>query len=207
MTKTLNTQTQTPAAPATAPTPSTDGRRSDAKKAKQGSVWSRHSFGTVDHRIGGGLSIRNLQGLDWAIDQGLIEAEFSFADQWDVDVSLSRTKLLEILMKRTWTAMTVKFRKKVDMKEAANALFPQDNQGAGWNHDAKLWRERVETVMAGEERTMEGYHHGDLDPHGRLVFQEIVSEPGKPPVEQRRLVDPRTVFQVIVSRTRYTVEE
>jgi hypothetical protein len=172
-------------------------------QVKAGDVWSRHSFGRVLGRgfgpDGEMIRIENTNGKAWDIGVDLVAAEFSFANQHDVDITLSRTKALEVLTKRTWTAMTVKFRKKVDLKQAAEAL---NTERLSTTMNAKDWTKLVETIMAGEERTMVGYHHGDHDQHGRLVFWEIVE--GR---EQRRLIDPRTVFEVIVAKTRYLVDE
>lgn len=189
--------TQSPTAPTPSTGPAPNDKKSDIRKVKVGSVFSRHSFGVVVGRFSG-VEVKNLDGMSWTISPDLVEKEFSFADQFDVEVTTNRTSVVGVLVGRPYTAMTVKFRKKVDLKDAAEALFPGEDFAMG----PKLWRSRVEEVMAGEVRTMEGFHSGEHDAHGRLKFTEIVN--GAP---QQRLIDPRTVFEVICHRTRYTVEE
>ena len=169
----------------------------DASKVKVGSVFSRHSFGKVlDKGTDRGteyFKIQNLEGKTWTITADIVEAEFSFADQFETTETVSRTRAIEVLTENPYRSITISFRKKVDHKEVAKELAKGQEQLT-----KRQWTKKVKDLLAGEERTMEGYHTGTFDEHRRLRFNES----GK----GARLVDPRTVDWMIVGRTKYKVK-
>lgn len=186
--------------------PAAPEKRSDIRKVKTGSVFSRHSFGTVRRQSSWECDVENVEGTKWTVSGDLIEKEFSFADQHDVDVSTSRSSVIGVVVARPYTAMTVTFRKKVEPNEVADDLFLKrtivDDLLMGEEKAQKEWRKRVSLALAGEVRVMAGYHTGEHDAHGRLKFNEIVD--GK---AQQRLIDPRTIEEVICHRARYQVKD
>lgn len=168
-------------------------RRCDVKKVKVGSVFSRHSFGKVLGVHGSQIRLRNSNGFEWGIDENILEQEFSFADQFDKEEDVSRTRAIEILTEHSHTAMTVHFNKALDPKAVADAL----KGGQGTLSD-KEWKKRVAEACAGEERVMIGHHSNSFDEHRRLHFVEMD--------KGGRLVDVRTVNWMIVNRVKYTVK-
>lgn len=181
----------------TMPTASTTEttRRCDLSKVKEGSVFSRHSFGKVIaiHRGLNRIELRNSEGLQWHVDGTILEQEFSFADQSDGTEEVSRTDAIKVITENPRTAMTINYNKKADPKVVAKELAA----GQG-NLSAKEWNAKVSSLMDGEERTMIGWHYNSFDAHGRLNFIEEAQGP--------RLVDPRTVNWVVVNRKRYNVK-
>ena len=170
--------------------------RCNASKVKVGSVFSRHSFGVatgLNHRI----SVRNTGGDEWELDRHIVEREFSFADQYDSEEQLSRTKAIEVMTENSHTAMTINYNKKPDPKVVAPAL--KSGQGKMSDDD---WQAHVEKLMAGEERTIVGYHQNSFDEHQRLRFTEV-TETGA----GMKLVDPRTLNWVVCNRKRDTVTQ
>lgn len=176
---------------ATPPTETT--KRCDAKKVKVGDVFSRHSFGTVIYKQGDRLGLRNSDGYEWTIDSNILEQEFSFAEQFDSEEQVSRTRIIELLTENPRTAMTVCFNKKPDPKAIAKEL----STGQG-ELSARAWNKKVSDLVAGEERVMVGHHFGVFDEHRRLHFTEST--------KGGRLVDPRTINWLIVCRVKYTVK-
>lgn len=179
--------------------PAAPEKRSDIRKVKTGSVFSRHSFGTVRRQSSWECDVENVEGTKWTVRGDLIEKEFSFADQHDIDVSTSRSSVIGVVVARPYTAMTVTFRKKVEPKDVAEVVWGKVGDPAV---NEKTFRKVVEDAMAGEVRVMAGYHTGEHDAHGRLKFNEIVD--GK---AQQRLIDPRTIEEVICHRARYQVKD
>lgn len=167
--------------------------RCDARKVAVGSVWSRHSFGTIVGRAGNEFTLRDESGFEWDIrGQDVIEAQFSFADQYEQEIKESRSKINEILLGYRGTALTVCFRKKPKDADAAKILA----EGQGSLSD-RAWLKKYREATAGDERIMVGHHNGTVDAHQRLKFIES----GKGP----RLVDTRTTQWIICDRTRYVV--
>ena len=170
------------------------GKRCDPKQVAIGDVYSRHSHGVVKALTASGLArLRNERGFEWTVSLDILAEEFSFADQHETTAKLSRTELIEQVLAHRRTAMTIVFTKKPDPKVVADKLA-----GGRAGGGLALWRKVVKEALAGEERTMVGYHTGAFDEHQRLRFMESGAGP--------RLVDLRTVSVVIVDRVRYEVK-
>jgi len=169
-------------------------KRCEAKKIAIGSVWSRHSYGTVVARRGDRFTLRDETGFEWDIDgANILENQFSFADQFDQEIKESRSRINEIIMEHRGMAMTISFKKKPQHSDIAKALA----EGKGDLND-RAWSKKVKDLIEGEERVMIGHHSGHLDEHQRLKFSETGVG--------QRLVDTRTTQWVIVDRTRYVVK-
>ena len=168
--------------------------RCDASKIAIGSVWSRHSYGTVVARAGSRFTLRDESGFEWDVDgANILENQFSFADQFTQEIQDSRTAINQIIMENRSIAMTICFKKKPDHKEIAKELA----KGQGGLSD-RAWSKHVKDLTDGAERVMIGHHSGHVDEHQRLKFIES----GKGP----RLVDTRTTQFVIVDQTKYVVK-
>lgn len=168
--------------------------RCDAKKIAIGSVWSRHSYGTVVKRVGQRFTLRDETGFEWDIDgANIMEAQFSFADQTEQEIRESRTAINQVIMENRGIAMTICFKKKPKSNDIAKELA--DGQG---DLNTRAWNKKVKDLTEGEERVMIGHHNGSLDDHQRLKFTETGVG--------QRLVDMRTTQWVVVDRTKYIVK-
>ena len=172
--------------------------RCDARKVKPGSVFSRHSHGTVlavqPTARGSAYSMRNEYGFEWVIQgSDILENEFSFADQHEDEAKESRTKIIEVLTDNVRTAMTICFKKKPDFKHISKVLA----DGKGSLSD-RAWDKKVKDLCEGDERVMVGYSTGQFDEHQRLKFIEQGAGP--------RLVDTRTIQWMIVGRVKHIVK-
>lgn len=182
--------------------PTETTNRCDANKVKVGDVYTRSSFGTITNivteydpitrRNQTMMSILNSNGDVWNIGKEIVALEFSFAEQFDDEETVSRTRMIEIMIENPRTAMTINFNKKPDPKKISKELEAGKN-----GQTAKVWNAKVKALLQGEERVMVGYHTCGFDEHRRLRFNES----GK----GQRLVDPRTLNTMIVNRVFYTV--
>lgn len=175
-----------------------DPRRCDALKIKPGSVASRHSHVQIiavqPHPAGMIFTMRDETGFEWDIKgANIMEAQFSFADQFENEVKTSRTEINKVLVENRSTAMTVVYTKKPDAEKVAKELAT----GRGSDSE-KDFLKKVEALMEGEEREIVGHHSGVFDEHQRLMFIEHGVGP--------RLVDTRTVKSLVVGRTKYVVK-
>jgi hypothetical protein len=186
----------------TIPTETTS--RSDFSKVKVGSVYSRHSFGKVtgfgrDAYGNPMVQIENSNGESWTISPNIMEAEFSFADQFDSEEKVSRTRAIEILTDNPRTAMTINYNKKPKTNDVGDGILGLINEAikTGKAPTKKSVRQFAGEQLGGPERTMIGYHVNSYDEHRRLRFNES----GK----GQRLVDPRTLNWMICDRVKYVV--
>ena len=168
-------------------------RRCKASDIKEGDIFTRHSFGKVVKRFHDNrFRVKNSEGMEWEIDAGILESEFSFADQHEVTETCSRTRIIEVLRSYPRTAMTVCFRKKLDPETVANQL-----QDANRSTDP-VWLKAVKKALEGETRIMIGQHTNTFDAHSRLKFTEA----GK----GFRLIDTRTIEWLVVDQMKYVVK-
>jgi ferredoxin-fold anticodon binding domain-containing protein len=162
-----------------------------------GDVYSRHSFGKILDVTPSYVRVRNVEGKEWDIGMEIASNELRVArPSEELGTEKSRTELLEFLMANANTAITVTFRKKVDPKVVAKLL----ENGKGTMAD-RTWSSKVRQALEGEARTMSGYHRGQMDGHGRLMFYEV-TDAG----EDLRSIDPRTVERVVVGDVIYSVK-
>jgi len=179
--------------------PTETAKACDFDKVQVGSVFSRHSFGKVilktrNPQTGEEIAqVENSNGEKWTISAGIVENEFSFADQFDDEEKVSRTRCIEILTDNPRTAMTINYRKKPDAKKIAK----ETRAGKPGAMTVKDWDAMVKELVSGELRTMVGYHSNGYDEHRRLRFNEAGVG--------QRLVDPRTLEFMVVDRVKYVV--
>lgn len=168
--------------------------RCDASKVKIGSVWSRHSYGTVVARRGEEYTLRDETGFEWDVrGSNILENQFSFADQHEQELKVTRTELNQVIMDNRGIAMTVCFKKTPKHNEVAKELAA----GQGTMSD-RAWSKHVKELIEGHERVMIGHHGGVVDEHQRLKFTETG-------VGQRLVTMTHTQW-VIVDRTKYVVK-
>jgi hypothetical protein len=165
----------------------------DIDKVQVGSVWTRHDSGEVTKIEGNTIHVKNNKGDVWTLTAPLVSSQFSFADQYEQEVKVSRTEMIGILKLNRQTAMTVVFHKKPDGKAISKELAA----GQGEMSD-RAWLIKINKLIAGEERTMIGHHYGSMDAHDRLQFREH----GK----GNRLVDTRTLTELVVNQVRYVIK-
>jgi hypothetical protein len=167
--------------------------RCDISKVGVGSVWTRHDSGEVTSIVGTTIYLKNNKGDEWNITAPLVSSQFSFADQWDEDIKVTRTEMINILKSNRQTAMTVVYHKKPDGKKLAEIL-----KGGQGEMTDRAWLIQMNKLVLGEERTMIGHHFGSFDEHERLRFREH----GK----GQRLIDTRTLKRVVVNCVNYTIK-
>jgi hypothetical protein len=148
----------------------------------------------VTGRRGDRFTLRSEDGFEWDVDgANIMEAQFSFADQFTQEIKSSRSEINQIVLENRSIALTICFKKKPKSNDIADLLAV--GQGS---LSQRAWRKKVKDLQDGEERVMIGHHNGILDEHQRLKFYEA----GKGP----RLVDTRTTQWVLVDRVKYIVK-
>ena len=167
--------------------------RCNLDKVVVGSIWTRHDSGEVTKVEGNTVFLKNNKGDEWNITGQLVSSQFNFADQSEQDIKITRTEMIGILKDNRQTAMTVVYHKKPDGLAISKLL--KDGQG---NLTDRAWLIKINKIVLGEERTMIGHHYGSFDDHERLRFKEH----GK----GQRLIDTRTLKQVIVNCVSYTIK-
>lgn len=167
--------------------------RCEIAKIEIGSVWTRHDAGEVTKIEGNTIHVKNNKGDVWTLSDTLVSSQFSFADQYDEGIKVTRTEMIAILKANRQTAMTVVYHKKPDGKLIAREIA--DGQG---DLTDRNWLIKVNKLIKGEVRTMIGHHYGSFDEHERLRFNEHSKGP--------RLIDTRTLVKVVVNQVEYMIK-
>lgn len=177
---------------------------------KRGDKWSRLSYGEITDVNGDSIMIKNEDGKAWTISKDIFEAEFNVAGSTSNGVvgNITQTALIDLVLSKPGTIMTVNFNKKIDEKEVAEIILearPATLVGA---------KKLAKDILRGEERTMIGRHYHSIDEMGRLQFIDMelpkeikTTKDGTCTYDTRlRKVDPRTINWVIVENVKYIVK-
>ena len=172
----------------------------NANTLKIGERFSRHSYGTIVDVKKDKILVRNSEGFEWGMDKDIAEKELCSASQYKDVVHVNRTELTEVIASNKRVAMTVNFNKKPDAKEQ-KALLKRLILGGPQKLTTRILSGALKKLETGPERTMIGYHFGEYDAFGRLVFTDMEATDG-----HMRTVDPRTVNWCVVAGTKYELK-
>lgn len=177
---------------------------------KRGDKWSRLSYGEITDVNGDSIMIKNEDGKAWTISKDIFEAEFNVAGSTSNGVvgNITQTALIDLVLSKPGTIMTVNFNKKIDEKEVAAEISKFDTT----HHLSATGL--AKKILQGEERTIIGRHYHGIDEMGRLQFIDMelpkelkTSRDGTCTYDTRlRKVDPRTINWVIVENVKYIVK-
>jgi hypothetical protein len=179
------------------------------KNLQPGQVLSETSFYKVEKIVGSQAQFKAEDGQSVVLNEGYINSFLISGDNYSKEEAVTRTEMSEILLKNPFRAMTANFNKQVkdtdiikEIQEAYENATPKDF--------ASKMKTAVKNGMAGEERTMKGYHFGSQDDFGRVHFIDmgIDRDFSKTTYDTRqRLLDTRTLNWLIVNDTKYTIKK
>ena len=136
------------------------------------------------------------------IGRGIVDGSMVSTTQYSKEEKVTRTRLAQLIEGLGHAPFRVTFNKQVQSTTVADGLDKVD-----MTTQAKR-RKIVKTLMEGEERVMHArlWRSHEDDPEMELGRYKVVdlekSTPGKP---AQRLVDTRTIKEVVVEGTRYYV--
>lgn len=173
--------------------------RSNPKSLKVGDRLSRVSYMEIVGKRGSSFSVKNEEGMTWTIAGSILQNEAYSASQYTEEREVNRTEMVEALESAGDSVFTVVFDKKISQKSIAAALAELDELPSKKTALNKL----AKSMMAGEERTLVGYLASTEPKMGRSVVidLEIPADKHRP-----RLVDHRTIKELILRNVRYTLK-
>lgn len=179
----------------------------DFKKLKQGESLSETQFYIVEKIAGDKVQLRPDKGDTIVVDSGYVNSFLTSAEQFDKDVTLTRTEITQIVKNHPFTVMTINYNKQVkevDIKKEIQEAYENSTPKEFSTKMAKA----VKRGLEGEERIIKGRHYNGYDDFGRLQFidMDIPQDPSKTYDVRSRLVDPRTISWVIIKGTKYVAK-
>ncbi|MCA8938755.1 MAG: hypothetical protein KDB07_03020 [Planctomycetes bacterium] len=180
--------------------------KANSSQLAPGDFLSRVSYcQVVSRQPGGMLVVRNKDGFEWSISEGIVEAEFYSADQFDHEhvQKMTKTELVELLLSARDAAFTVAYHKQLKMEDAiesmANAVAEAGGLGSGKRQAKAFLKKTLPDNTQGELRVLQGHM---LKPEPLLGRSHVWDFESK----GIRLVDHRTVQWLILRGVKYELK-
>ncbi len=181
-----------------APTPT----RCDAETISVGDRLSRIAYYEVIEvdEDKGTFTLQNEKGFKFRVTRNIVEQEMFSAAQFNREVKLTRTELVEKMEGAGDACFTVIFNKQVTDKGMAQKLAAMDKAGELDLTSDRTRRALARELLVGQERRLVGYLVSSEPKLGRSVVVDLeVPEDS----HNIRLVDHRTVTALILKNVRY----
>lgn len=176
------------------------------KDLKVGSIISEAQYYKIEKIVGDKVQALPLNGKSVVLDKGYIENQVVSADQFTTEKTINKTEAANILLSNPNTAMTVSFNKQVkpaDVKKAMKELYPNSGKIIAKKDYDKSVDTILKGALEGTERTIRGFHDGNLTELGRVNFIDMEVPKGEHPMRQ---IDQRSINYIIVKGTKYIVK-
>jgi len=187
------------------------------KNTKVGDVLSEIQHYRVTDLTKTEIEVVNERNEKFWIENTIAENGCNSATEFNEEIKVTRTEIIDIFLKSSRIAMTVVFNKQKKESEAKKELYALYAKDSGKIISKDEYKKNVNTVMKtifkGEERVMTGRHYGNLDERGRMFFidmkqpnETVTAKDGTEYDKRQRLVDGRTITSLIVDNIRYIVK-
>ena len=174
-------------------------KASNVKVGEFMTLFNYYKVESIDHEY---VHVIDEKGNRLRISKGVVNDSMHSTDQYAKSERVTRTRLAQIMEGVGHAAFRVTFQKQVTPTAVADEL-----EGKDVSTKAKR-RKVVNELMKGETRVMHAKLHRSIEDDvemelGRYKVVDLEkSEPGKP---APRLVDTRTISELVVEGTRYYV--
>ena len=172
----------------------------------QGNYLSETQYYKVIRNTGTHLDVENERGFPFTIAKGIVEEGIYSANQYNEEVKVSRTELIELFSKVGDAVFTVCFNKQPSA-DAINDAIESANKGRIL--PIKELKKLVKDAYKGEERILIGYLVKVETGFGRSTVIDLEAERGNNPEWDGRIrqVDHRTLQFLICKNVKYTIKK
>jgi hypothetical protein len=185
-----------------------DTKRCDVTKLKPGDKFYRIIHYEVTSVDGDMVSTKSdTAGLS-SISASLVERSAFATNQYATEERITRTQLAQKIETLGHAAFRVKFNKQVNANDVADGLEGKDTE------NKTKRRKVIKALMKGEERIMHArlFRTDDFDAsmelgRYRVIDLEAYANHDYDEARSMRLVDTRTVNELVVDNVRYYIEE
>ena len=182
-----------------------------------GSILSETSFYVVQSITAGKVLVKDDQGHDITLSERYVNEICISADSYETEEKKTMTELAEIFISSPRIAMTVAYITKGTEKTKRDFDLEKSEkiaeiQSASLSTASKLLEDLIENpitrTIPGKLRVMKGRHYGHVDELGRISFidMEISRDVTKDYDTRSRLVDPRTIQELIINKVKYILK-
>lgn len=180
-------------------------KKTDSSAVKVGEFLAMHNYYVVTRVDSDCIHCTDANGQAVKIGNAIVDEAMTSTTQYATEKKVTRTELAAMMAQLGHAAFSVTFRKQVSPTTVADGIDATELASAS----ATKRRRIIKDLMAGEQRVMHcrlwrGVEDDVEMELGRYKVVDLeTSKPGKP---AQRLVDTRTVSELIVEGTRYYVK-
>lgn len=163
--------------------------------------------------VNGTIKVKNERGFEFSIGYGIVEEGIYSADQYNEEVFVTRTELIERFSKCGDTVFTVNYHKQPEVKTINEAI---ESANKGKILPIAELKKIVKEAYKGEERTLTGYLISVETGFGRSLVIDLKADTSKstpatadkPAYDARiRQVDHRSLNFLVQKNIKYTVKK
>lgn len=143
--------------------------------------------------------VRDSYGRDLTVANSILGNEMISAAQFDTEMKVTRTEMVDKLTSAGDCVFTIKFRKQLTGQTLVDHLETEDYSG---QPAAKKTKICVNALKAGEERVLTGYLRNTEASMGRSNVVDLNVDDG----HRDRQVDHRTLEELILKRVKYVLK-
>lgn len=177
----------------------------DIEKLKVGDILYEVTYYVVEGKSEDTVNVKSSDGTDMSISNDIVTRGIFTTNQYEKEIKVTRTQLAQKIETLGHAAFRVTFQKQVTSNEVADGISGQD-----MGSQAKR-RKVVKTLMEGEKRVMHArlYRTSEFDASMELGRYKVIDLEHFWRTENEsasiRMVDTRTVSEIVVDNTRYFV--
>lgn len=177
--------------------------RTNTSLLQVGDRLSRVSYMEIISTDSKSCRVKNQDGLVWTIANTVLENEASTANQYVEERKVSRTEMISALEHAGDSVFTVVFGKKVSQKDIASDITSLQKDEGFVNMSKREIDAMAKKLLGGTERTLVGYLASTEPKMGRSTVVDLLISPDQ---HQLRLVDHRTITELILQNVRYILK-
>lgn len=153
------------------------------------------------------LTLKPDSGDEIEVDKEYAETFLTSGEQASSEQIITKTQAAELFMNNPYVAMTVCYFKQIKPVDVEKEILLAYETSTPSEFSTAV-KKAVRKGLNGEERTISGFHRGNLDGFGRMQFVDMKLERDfrKDYDTRQRLVDPRTINYIILRDVHYTVK-
>lgn len=168
------------------------------KQIKKGDYLSRISYMQVIYTNSEYTQVKNEEGLEWSIGNDIIKEECISASEFEEEVKVNRTELIEIFNNVGDKVFTVNFDKAPKAEDYLKLTRGEGNKILSFAEMEKSFKK-----LKGENRTLIGYMVKSENGFGRSNVVDLEVETGQHNIRQ---VDHRSLNFLVVNNKKYIVK-
>ena len=178
----------------------TSTKKTDSNKLKIGDRLSETQYYKIMSIEDTKICVSNERGFTFNIGKNIVEEGMYTSNQYDKEVKMSRTDIVNIFENAKDNIFTINFNKLPTEKSVIEKLSKVQISSLGSNKELKKLSKQL---MLGEERTIVGYLIHTEPKMGRTSVVDLEIDPKK---YRLRLVDHRTINWLILKNVKYVVK-